>query len=667
MPNWRYGGTAARLRIYANDDFKASDGRLIWAGNPTNRKWYQEVACTVAGTNLTIPQFTIDSTMDSDVPTATYTAIFYDFRGIQREVLLIDFRVPVSLGTTVSWQQLRTYNSGSPQSLPPDYLTTDGVARLLGEHIFEIGQIEDFDGAVTNVIQNTTLEELENVPDSVPNNHTLIKSGVSWMSRLFTLANLVDALVTDPEEGEGLFYDKDIEKWVNRTVPATTDLYSLYFNKNRPFNAGFADHNVFHGLLYTSGQVLGKCFWQGWVCPDYGAQYFLAMGFGGSHPLLLGFNGATSGKLLVSGNVYNGSSNVSFTGVDGVNPGTWHHVAVIFDTVSNTINAYLDGVLTARVAFTGTRQAGTLEPDLGAWVGASNEHAGFQGKVLRISGFETDIPFNSPPAAFQPEKAFSSSVNVGTTQVKAVFACDYSKPSDVLIDYSLGFNGSTHSGVRTLAGYQNVDPAKLPQWVPALFAAPAFQGTISTPDPAAVIHDFFERDNETFAWGGGETANYPYVGNGWLGDSGANPGFPDIGILEGAACAVHADINNNAYTYRSAGKANYTITVKRKGTGAIAILFRRAASNSSANQIVISLSSTTALYVRTEAGVTTFTGGGSISNTAWTEAVVTVNGTSISCTVGGSTFPLTESVLTTGQFVGFGVTGIARVDEFKVV
>jgi len=112
-PRWTYGGSFAYLRIYASTDFYTSDGISITAGQVGSSNWYQQYTCTVSGTTITIPQVTLQSTTDSTVEGATYTAVFFDSRGTQRNVKLGNFRVDPSLAPTSSWQALTMLNQGT--------------------------------------------------------------------------------------------------------------------------------------------------------------------------------------------------------------------------------------------------------------------------------------------------------------------------------------------------------------------------------------------------------------------------------------------------------------------------------------------------------------------------------------------------------------------------
>jgi hypothetical protein len=134
LTNWRYGGTTAKLRIVLNQRIVTSDGEIRMPGSINAGTWYKDVTCTVSGTTLTVPQIQyLDSTVNSDTPTATYTAVFFDSKNVKRETFLSDFRVPASLGTTLSWTQLITYNQGQARPPTPEYYSKDQTNALIGD------------------------------------------------------------------------------------------------------------------------------------------------------------------------------------------------------------------------------------------------------------------------------------------------------------------------------------------------------------------------------------------------------------------------------------------------------------------------------------------------------------------------------------------------------
>jgi hypothetical protein len=131
ITGYNYGGSTATLRFYAAQTFTASDGTTVPGGAVGGDGFYKSVACTVASTTLSIPQFTIASTTDSlDLPNVTYTAVLFDSKGVKRDTLLAGFRVPISLGVSITWAQLRTYNAAVPRPNNPTYWSADQVGAL---------------------------------------------------------------------------------------------------------------------------------------------------------------------------------------------------------------------------------------------------------------------------------------------------------------------------------------------------------------------------------------------------------------------------------------------------------------------------------------------------------------------------------------------------------
>lgn len=105
---WRFGGITAELRLYANQTFITSDGTLIQQGT------YKSVTCTVSGTTIVIPSFTLDSTTNSSNPNANYTARIYDSNGVRRWLFpanMPTFRLDfATLGASTSWELISDYN-----------------------------------------------------------------------------------------------------------------------------------------------------------------------------------------------------------------------------------------------------------------------------------------------------------------------------------------------------------------------------------------------------------------------------------------------------------------------------------------------------------------------------------------------------------------------------
>ena len=119
IPNWELGPDVL-LRIYALQSFVAADGIIVAAGNPSedaaqNCNFFQSVACTLAGTTLTIAACTLESTTDSqDNPSATYGAWFYTTEGqrIGAFAEFATFSLP-ALPASTTWKAIAIAQGGN--------------------------------------------------------------------------------------------------------------------------------------------------------------------------------------------------------------------------------------------------------------------------------------------------------------------------------------------------------------------------------------------------------------------------------------------------------------------------------------------------------------------------------------------------------------------------
>jgi hypothetical protein len=140
------------LRIFLNRAFVANNGTGV-AGtpqqpsSPASNNYYLQLTCTLAGTTLTIPSFTIDSTTDGlDINTATYSAYFFDSTGAQIGVYagFEQFRVPYPVvsasgcspaGTCATWADLRAYNFARVQAPDNSAYTKSETLALINANI----------------------------------------------------------------------------------------------------------------------------------------------------------------------------------------------------------------------------------------------------------------------------------------------------------------------------------------------------------------------------------------------------------------------------------------------------------------------------------------------------------------------------------------------------
>jgi hypothetical protein len=151
---WTFGGTTATIRIYATKTFVSGSGGTIIGG--TTSGFYKTVNCTVASTTVSCPSVVLDSTtVDSSISTVRYVADLYDSAGKIRARFFDAFRVPISLGSPVTWAQLRTFNATAVAALPPQYYNKDEVNALI-------------DGvAVGSVVGETAVSLFADLPTAV--------------------------------------------------------------------------------------------------------------------------------------------------------------------------------------------------------------------------------------------------------------------------------------------------------------------------------------------------------------------------------------------------------------------------------------------------------------------------------------------------------------------
>lgn len=125
-----FTGATATLKIWYDRQFLTSDDEIVLAGDVEHPNVV--VACTVGGGGftVTIPSFTIDSTIDGVPPVSRATAILFDENGIHRETLLVNFKIP-DTPTSTTWPALFVYNQGGLVTLPDEYYDKNQVNALL--------------------------------------------------------------------------------------------------------------------------------------------------------------------------------------------------------------------------------------------------------------------------------------------------------------------------------------------------------------------------------------------------------------------------------------------------------------------------------------------------------------------------------------------------------
>lgn len=263
IPNWQHGGASATLRILANDTFINSSGQQVSRNYVRDQTFYQTVNCTVSGTTITVPQFTIDSTEDSSNRNATYTALLFDENGVRRGDFSSGFRVPSNFGSTVPWSSIYTHNQAVRSLLPYAYPNINEVMTLVtgGDAVEALTRTsadvvlqQNIDNeetarqnADTTLQNNITAEAvtranadtaLDNAKQDVLvnqnniksiNNQSLLGAGNIQISGgaeelLSSYATLADALTAIGSTRTTLAIDQDVTITTPVTIPATLQL-----------------------------------------------------------------------------------------------------------------------------------------------------------------------------------------------------------------------------------------------------------------------------------------------------------------------------------------------------------------------------------------------------------------------------------------------------------
>ncbi|GAC1413764.1 MAG: hypothetical protein NVSMB66_6220 [Candidatus Doudnabacteria bacterium] len=278
--------------------------------------------------------------------------------------------------------------------------------------------------------------------------------------------------------------------------------------------------NINFGNFWPASTNLGtKFFYEFWAMPrNAGSSYMLSDGNGGAHAALLGFFQSGAGTPNnPQGNVYSGTSTVTFGSDDGVGNNEWAHVAYGWD--GTYVYTYIDGVPVGRTAFGGPRQSPPVVSSGGGNFNVcGSDHSNFNGRIAMLRGFENANPLGLPEHAFAPETSFGGVAydNAGNFTTTSILV-DFSVPSRIIPDLSAGYNGRTHPGMIFNATYGTdygfpQNPASnypKPMWVndptapTSLVTSSLLTSRTLTPATVpngAVIFDSFSRNNQTFAF-----------------------------------------------------------------------------------------------------------------------------------------------------------------------
>lgn len=189
VPNWQYGAPAS-VRIYVNSTFIDSAGILHVAQATGGLNFYQSLTCSVSGTTVTLPSFTIASTTDSPTnPSATYSFILYSGT-IRKDTLAASFKVPIILGTTITFGSLAVYNSTHPNPPGPQYPDIQQVQALISQVL----PVADASDVIKGKTKLSVAAAVSTNPIAVGDNDVRVVDALSYAS----LAAAITAIGSTP-------------------------------------------------------------------------------------------------------------------------------------------------------------------------------------------------------------------------------------------------------------------------------------------------------------------------------------------------------------------------------------------------------------------------------------------------------------------------------------
>ncbi len=450
------------------------------------------------------------------------------------------------------------------------------------------------------------------------------------------------------------------------------------------FNGAAYPMQAYHGGFWpATTNLTGGFYWDFWVkpltAPNGFNGYVISDGYGGAHATLIGFQQGASTSALqnILGNVYTGTTTVSWTADDGLYPGEWGHVAYIWDSTNGFLYVYIDGIPCMKQTFTGPRQSPSTGTNGGndLCVGGSN-HNNFTGCLACMRGFEgTRILYFGTPGEYAISGCWPFSPYSYTTNswIACNFLADYTAPFRRLIpDLSpYGYvdgSGSSRLHPGFLIGSNPAAGGDIGRWgEPSSYPVPVYVNdntfpfpvsgatpippAAGVPNPAPVppgakVFDSFSRPNATWAFnnlglGGTEGGSLgPLTYSTGSNNSGSST-TAYWGILHGAAvnCAAANSVGFST-AWVNIGTSNMDVRVSRKiginGVGARTALCGQLVDNLNYWLIAAGNPTNTAtaqtIYVySTVAGVTTLmnSGGTAAPATNWIVLRAVFSGTTL--------------------------------------
>lgn len=331
--------TSLVLRLWYNESFLDSDDQFVNWGTATTG-FQKRVTCTISGGVITVPAFTLWSTVDAQVsfPQSINVASNF-FRGNTNTGATIfnqngtppQWVIPSSFGSTMTYLEWQTYNSASVLVNPPsNYYTADEVNRLLanispsgGTGFYFLSNYSTLAAAVSAIASNRAtllIDSVADVPDdlTIPENITLFFTNAGGIQPADTKTVTIDGPITAPPikifynalAGEGTIYfgatytgdQLQRDYWVEWWGAIADDVVDCTDSINAAFVAlpnGCTMHFAAHSFYKHTGITIDRKF-QVTVVGNEGQEGYAD---NGTMPILV-YVGANGGTAVTLHNCY---------------------------------------------------------------------------------------------------------------------------------------------------------------------------------------------------------------------------------------------------------------------------------------------------------------------------------------------------------------------------
>jgi len=131
---WRWGGSTAKMRVFALSAFRSADGVWFPQGNVNDPNSCCLELDLVVNVNLSVSSPStnlLPYTETSSEPNAKVAAYLYDSRDIRRHAFLERFSVTDEEGSVLTWEMIAAYNAGVPRRLNTGFPNTVTVAAMI--------------------------------------------------------------------------------------------------------------------------------------------------------------------------------------------------------------------------------------------------------------------------------------------------------------------------------------------------------------------------------------------------------------------------------------------------------------------------------------------------------------------------------------------------------